>query len=270
MGKKIKIDEFELPDGVESLEDLVTNYGAMGGRISQLQQAAALAEKFKAWGNPDDLEARIKNWAETEKQKAVEAALAQGATKTQAKQAGTDVKNALLDQFDDLPAAQKVEFLLAQLTPQIQQTIHQTAQQYWTEAQKQIGQNNGMSQQQFNLLAKGLQYKMQDPGFDLNKLWSETAAITSASPEKLVEMAYNNLQTPAMQAQREKELRAQWDTEQKKKQDAENLKVLNSETVPSWSKPKEERVSLKDGEDNFRNHILRGFMEKGELRPEQI
>ena len=84
-----------------------------------------------------------------------------------------------------------------------------------------------------------------------------------------MELAIQGVQLPAMQETRDKENRAKWEEEAGKKAQAEKLSVLNSDSVPSWLKPKEDRVSAKD-EDAFKRSILAPMLQNGSLKTEQL
>jgi hypothetical protein len=86
--------------------------------------------------------------------------------------------------------------------------------------------------------------------------------LTTATPEKLMELAVQGVQTPALWEAKLKEEQAKWTEERDKKDSAERLKVLNTDSVPQWRKPNEERPSLNKpgGEDEMKNQILRSAM----------
>ena len=275
MGKKISLTDFELPDGFESVEDLIKKITELTGKVPTLEQQAALAAKFSKWGNPDDLEARLNLHIQKQVQAAKEAAIAEakaaGASGKEARQAGTAAADDIYERWNELTPQQQVQFMASQIGGGLEAKMADIAKNYWTEAQKQLGGSAATQQQQFDLLARALDLKLKNPDVELSDVWKTMSEFATATPDKLMELAYKSVELPKQRESWEKEARAKWEAERADKDAAERVKVLNSDSVPSWLKPREERVSLnKDGEDALKNNILKGFLAEGKLRPEQI
>jgi len=271
---KVKLEgggEIELPEGFDSLETFISKYNEASKQAQEFAAAQSQLEKFKAWGDPETLEARLQAHIAAERQKAVEEARAQGATRKEAAAIGAD----LVNQWQDLTPQQQIATMSQQITEQVNQQVQSKIEDYWKQAQQQLSTATNTRQQEFDLMAKAVDVKLANPKIDLRKVWAEMSELAKATPDKLMELAMKNVQTPEMLESRIAEERAKWEEEASKKAAAERTSVLNSDNTAHWldrTKRQQERPSLNEqgGEEKMKHSILEKFLESGELSPNQL
>lgn len=268
---KLKLDngqEFEIPEGYGSVDEVVAKLNELSGQLPQFQQAAQQFDEFKkTWGEPATLNDRLTAHVNSEIQKAVAQAKAEGATQKEQRAVGQEV----YDTWSELSPRQQIEFMAQQIGSTIEDRVNKQVQGYWAEAQKQLGGSSSTMQQQFDLLARMVDLKTKHPNLDSAKIWETMKEITTASPDKLMEIALRNVQGPEVIEGRIKEERAKWEEESTKKRNAEDLKVLNADQAP-WMKPREERPSLNDagGEEKMKHSILSEALSNGKIQANQL
>lgn len=270
MPKKIKLEnpEIELPDGFESLDELMAKLNEYSSTVPTLQQqVAAFTEFQKQTGDPATFNERLNALIAQKQQEAVAAVKAEGGTKTEQRAAADDV----WAQYAELTPQQQAAAMINEVNKGAKQQIDAYLAEKYQEAQKQLGQSTASTQQQFDLLAKALDAKLANPNIDLTKVWGEMTKLAKATPDELMQMAIRGVTAPDVEKQQLEAAKARWTEERDKEDSAKRLSVLNSDSVNNWRKPREETPSLKrDGEDALRNHILGKFLANGELKPEQI
>ena len=271
---KVKIEggqEVEIPEGFDSLEAFIAKYNDAAKQAQEFAAAQQQLEKFKPWGDPETLEARLQAHIAAERQKAVEEARSQGATRKEAAAIGREVA----EQWQDLTPQQQMNLMSQQITEQVNQQVQQRVEDYWKQAQQQLQTATSSRQQEFDLMAKAVDVKLANPKIDLKKVWAEMSELAKASPDRLMELAMKNVQTPEMIESRIAEERAKWEEEAAKKAAAERTSVLNSDNTAHWldrTKRNQERPSLNEpgGEEKMKNSILEKFLQSGELNPNQL
>ncbi len=279
MATKIKLDggaEIELPEGFNNFDEVLAKFNEISTQLPALQQSAALAQKFSKWGNPDDLEARLTAHINQKAEEARQAALAEGATKKQAKQTGDDVNDQLWAQWDTMTPQQQAAALATQVQNSVgaglETKFKSLIEGYWTEAQKQLAQGSGSTQQQFDLLARALDAKLANPKLDLSKVWGTMSELAKASPEQLMAMAMKQATSEDDKATYLATEKAKWKEETDKAAAAEKLSVLNSNTLNRTFQRNEERPSINKpgGEDAMKRSILEKALSNGDIQPGQI
>src|SRR5216683_4487122 len=279
MATKIKLDggaEIELPEGFNNFDEVLAKFNEISTQLPALQQSAALAQKFSKWGNPDDLEARLTAHINQKAEEARQAALAEGATKKQAKQTGDDVNDQLWAQWDTMTPQQQAAALATQVENSVgaglETKFKSLIEGYWTEAQKQLAQGSGSTQQQFDLLARALDAKLANPKLDLSKVWGTMSELAKASPEQLMAMAMKQATSEDDKATYLATEKAKWKEETDKAAAAEKLSVLNSNTLNRTFTRNEERPSINKpgGEDAMKRSILEKALSNGDIQPGQI
>ena len=259
--------EFEIPEGFNTIEEYIAAFTAAQQKLPTLEAQVNEYGQFKnTWGDPGTLKERLEAHVQQQADAAYARAKAEGATNKQANASG----DAVWDQWEALTPQQQAQAMIQQVSAGVEANMNQKVEAYWKQAQAQLGQATGTSQQQFDLLARALDFKLKDPSLDLAKVWTEMTELTKATPDKLMEIAMRSVQNPAMVESRIKEERAKWEEESSKKAAAERLNVLNSDSVPNWLKPKADRVSIKDGEDAFKKSIIGPMLQNGSLKTEQL
>ena len=276
MAKKLKIEEteYELPEGVDDLNTLLAKFSELTGQLPTLkQQADQFAQFQQTWGDPTTLQQRLQEHVQGEVAKAVAAAKAEGATRQEAKAVGDDV----WAQWAELTPQQQAQAMLTQLNTGMEQRLNALVQDKWNQAQQTLTATNANTQQQFDLLARALDAKLANPKLDLTQVWSKMTDLAKATPEKLMELAMQAVRAPGETEALIAKEREKWEEERGKIDAADRMKVLNSDSLASWRKPKEVTPSLtRDGEDSLRQHILskalagEGAFKDNPLRPEQI
>lgn len=276
MPKKIKLEnpEIELPDDVESLDALMAKFNELTGQLPTLKaQADQFAQFQQTWGDPTTLQQRLQAHVEGEVAKAVAAAKAEGATKKEAQAIGDDVWS----QWAELTPQQQAQAMLQQLNTGMEQRLNALVQDKWNQAQQALTNTTANTQQQFDLLARALDAKLANPKLDLTQVWSKMTDLAKATPDKLMELAMQAVTAPGEIENRIAKEKEKWEEERGKADAADRMKVLNSDSLASWRKPKEVTPSLtRDGEDSLRQHILskalagEGPFKDNPLRPEQI
>ena len=263
-----KETEIELPEGFNTVEEMIAKFSEVTGQVPTLQQKAALAAKFEKFGDPDTLEARMQALLDKRVGDAVAAAKAEGATKKQADAVGDKI----VDQWNDLSPQQQIEYLTTTLGSSLQQKLDAMVAAKWTEAQAALGSATTGNQQQFDLLAKAVDLKLQNPDLDLKQVWGEMTNLAKADPDTLMRLALERVTEPKNYEKKIAEERAKWDAEAKTTRQAEDLKVLNGDSIQSWMKPKEERPSLNapGGDDAMKTSILSKFMADGKITANQL
>lgn len=258
----------EIPDGFKDANEFIAKFNEIQSQLPTFQQMAEKAKKFEAWGDPDTLEARLTQHINQQVEAAKAAAKAEGATPRQAAAAG----NEILDRWAELTPQQQIAYMQEQVSSNVEARAKQMIEGYWQEAQKQLAGSTGSTQQQFDLLARALDAKLANPKLDLPKVWEEMGKLAKATPEQLMQMAMQAATANETYTTKLAEEKAKWEEEAKKKSDAEQLKVLHSDSINSTFKRNEDRPSLNQpgGEDKMKAGILEKFLQNGSISGNQI
>ena len=283
---KIKLDggaEVELPAGFNTLDEFLAKYNEVAEQLRQLPNLQARLKQFDdVIGDPTTYDARLTKYINEQKAAAVQAALEQGATKKEAQQTGRDVGAELWNRWDTMTGQEQAQAMLGileqqsnRIAAQLQDRLDKTVTGYWETAQKQLSGATGNTQQQFDLLARALDAKLANPKLDLTKVWGTMSDLAKATPDQLMALAMRSATSEDDINARIASERAKWEEESKKKQEAETLKVLNSDSVPQWLKPqdrREERLSLNKpgGHEDMKRNILERALQNGTISPSQI
>lgn len=263
-----KETEIELPEGFNTVAEMIAKITELTGQVPTLKQQAALAAKFEKFGDPETLEARMQALLDKRVADAVTAAKAEGATKKQAEAVGDKI----VDQWNELTPQQQIEYLTSQLTNGLQQRLDAMVAEKWKIAESALGNATNGSQQQFDLLAKAVDLKLANPKLDLKQVWGEMTNLAKADPDTLMRLAMERVTQGETYKQNLAEEKAKWEAEAKTKHDAEDLKVLNGDSIQSWMKPNQERISLNSpgGEDAMKNSILSRALQDGKITANQL
>jgi hypothetical protein len=258
----------EIPDGFKDANEFIAKFNEISQQVPTLQQQAAMAEKYKAWGDPDTLEARLTAHINSKVAEAEAAAKAQGATKKEV----TAVGNEVFDRWAELSPQQQIAFMQEQLGSGLQSRLDQMVADKWKQAETALNGATTGTQQQFDLLARALDAKLANPKLDLTKMWEQMGKLAKATPEELMQMAMRNTTADDDWNAKLSNERAKWEEESKKKADAEKLQVLNSDSFNKTFKREEDRPSLNKpgGEDAMRAKILGDALQKGDIQGNQI
>lgn len=280
---KIKLDggtEVELPAGFNTLDEFLAKYNEATEQLKQLPTLQSQLKQFNdVIGDPTTYEARLTAYIKAQQDAAVKAALEAGATKSQARAAGTATADQLWEQWDTMTGPQQAQAMANLVTQQVAATLQdrldKTVTGYWETAQKQLNGATGNTQQQFDLLARALDAKLANPKLDLTKVWSTMSDLAKATPDQLMALAMRSATSEDDINTRIATEKAKWEEEAEKKQKAESLKVLNSDSVPQWLKPadrREERPSLNKpgGHEDMKRNILEKALQNGTITPNQI
>lgn len=277
MAKKLKFEkdqEFELPEGFESIDEFFAKFNELQSKLPELQKQAQVAQKFAAWGDPETLEARLQAHVNQQVEAAKAAAKAAGATNAQANAAGQD----LFEQWAEMTPQQQYQVMQQQLSANLSKMLDEKVGAYWQQAQQQLTNATGMNQQQFDLLARALDAKLSNPKLDLTKVWGTMTDLAKATPDQLMSMAMKAATQDDDFSTRLATEKAKWQEEADKKQAAERLSVLNSDSLNRTLRREEDRPSLNKpgGEEQMKRSILEkalngeGAFKDTPLHPNQI
>ena len=268
---KIKFDaekEYELPEGFDNLEAFVAKFAELNGQLPTLQTTASQFEEFKkVWGDPGTLKDRLNEHIKQQIAAAVAAAKAEGATKKEQAAVADDIWT----QWESLTPQQQAQAMVQQVSTGMQKKLDEMVAAKWTEAQTALGTATANNDQRFDLLARALDAKLANPKLNVSDVWKRMGDISQMKPEQLFALAMEGATAKETWEGRIAEEKAKWKEEADKEAAAARLKVLNSETLGSFRKPRDETPSLKkDGEDALRNHILSKALANGTITEGQI
>lgn len=258
----------EIPDGFKDANEFVAKFNEYSQQVPTLQQQAALADRYKAWGDPDTLEARLTAHINAQVEAAKAAAKAEGATPKEVKAVGNDI----IDRWAELSPQQQIAFMQEQIAQGVKAETQKMVESYWQQAQSQLNGATTGTQQQFDLLARALDAKLANPKLDLQKMWGEMGKLAKATPEELMQMAMRASTADDDWNAKLANEKAKWQEESDKKAAAEKLQVLNSDSFNKTFQRNEERPSLNKpgGEDAMRAKILGDALQKGDIQSNQI
>lgn len=258
----------EIPDGFKDANEFIAKFNELNSQVPTLQQQAALVDKYKAWGDPDTLEARLSAHINAQVEAAKAAAKAEGAGRKEV----TAVGNEVFDRWAELSPQQQIAFMQEQIANGVKAETQKQVEAYWQQAQQQLNGATTGTQQQFDLLARALDAKLANPKLDLTKMWEQMGKLAKATPEELMQMAMKAATADDDWNTKLSNERAKWQEESEKKAAAEKLNVLHSDTLSSTFKRNEERPSLNKpgGEDAMRMKILGDALQKGDISANQI
>ena len=253
-----------LPEGFEKPEDFRAKYDDYDKRWKEAEPRLKALEKWEKWGDPDTFAQNLA--ANVEKRDREQRARWEAEYQRQQQQ--TQQPRDPYDGYELLTPQQQAQVLQHQVAEGVKSEMQKLIDSRWTEAQGKIGEMDS----RFSLLSRALSAKAANPDLDLNALWREAGNLATGDPQKLFELAMNQVLAPKqLQSQISQAVaaeKAKWEQEASNKAQAALVGSGNGSTTASFKETMAARGAK--GKDGLRTKILQDMLAKGELTPGQL